>query len=58
MAKPKKEPLQSNQHGAMLAGKNLINQNSLITANPMNEATHERVWCPVRRGLVERRKIK
>jgi len=58
MAKSKKPALQSNQHGAMLAGKNLINQNSLITVNPMNEATHERVWDADRRCFVERRKIK
>jgi len=55
----KKKPMatQATQHGPMLAGKGLINQNSTIALrNPFNPATHERVYVPERKCYIERRK--
>jgi len=56
----KKKPMatQATQHGPMLAGKTLINQNSTIALrNPFNPVTHERVYVPERKCYVERRRV-
>lgn len=47
---------QATQHGKMLAGKTLINQQREIRVNPFNSNTHERVWNADKKGFIERKK--
>lgn len=54
----KKKPMaeQATQHGKMLAGKTLINQQREIAVIPFNPETHERVRDEVKKCWVERKK--
>ncbi len=59
MAKIKRKPKaeQATQHGKMLAGKTLINQQREIAVTPFNPETHERVRDEVKKCWVERKKV-